>query len=203
MRDALGRLAQAARQARKPAVAGIVSDAFGRRYDGGQQVECHSGVTHSAVVLTGTLVDVAPAAVPVVATAAPAFADLPFDNPKPSAHGRAAPVSTGFAEPSNIDAVPVQAAQRDRDRDYLIQRAPKAFAIDELGNTRQVEHARDAMVRVLDACTREHVRCWLYAVDDRVVWSADVEQRVGLAQLQDEGLVKPMAPPEAAARPRP
>ncbi len=204
LRDALGQLAHAARQNGKPAVAGIVSDAFGRPFDGGLQVECHSGVTHSAVALKGTLVDAVPNLSDAAAAPVAAFADLPFDNPTPAAHGRVVPASTGFAEASNIDAVPVQAAQRDRYSDYLMLRTPKAFAIDELGNTRQVGHARDAMVRVLDACTKEHVRCWLYAVDDRVVWSADVERRVGLAQLQDDRLFKPsMIPVATPPRARP
>lgn len=204
LRDALGQLGQRARRAGKPAVAGIVSDAFGRAFDGGLQVECHSGVTHSAVALKGTLADAVPDAPDAPATPVAAFADLPFDNPTPAAHGRVVPQSTSFAQASNIDAVPVQAAQRDRYRDYLVLRTPKAFAIDELGNTRQVGHARDAMVRVLETCTREHVRCWLYAVDDRVVWSADVEQRVGLAQLQDDRLLRPsMIPVATPPRARP
>jgi hypothetical protein len=89
-------------------------------------------------------------------------------------------------------------------RDHLLPCAPKAFAIDELGNTRQVGDARDAMARVLDACTGDHVRCWLYAVDDRVVWSADVERRVGLSQPQDDRLLKPgMTPVATPPRARP
>lgn len=204
LRAALAQLAQAARSRGKPAVVGIVSDSFGREFDGGTQLECHSGVTHSAIALKGTLVDAAPGATGPAAATVAAFVELPFSNPTPAAHGRVVPASTGFAETSNVDAVPVQPAQRDRYRDYLLLRTPKAFAIDELGNTRQVGHARDAMARVLDACTREHVRCWLYAVDDRVVWSADVERRVGLGQLQDDRLRKPsMIPPGTPPRARP
>ena len=204
LRAALAQLAQAARSRGKPAVVGIVSDSFGREFDGGTQLECHSGVTHSAIALKGTLVDAAPGATGPAAAPVAAFVELSFSNPTPAAHGRVVPASTGFAETSNVDAVPVQPAQRDRYRDYLLLRTPKAFAIDELGNTRQVGHARDAMARVLDACTREHVRCWLYAVDDRVVWSADVERRVGLAQLQDDRLLKPsMIPPGTPPRARP
>ena len=152
----------------------------------------------------GTPADAAAPAPAAASTPVAAFADLPFDNPTPDAHDSVVPQSTSFAQAGNIDAVPVQAAQRDRYREYLVLRTPKAFAIDELGNTRQVGHARDAMVRVLESCTREHVRCWLYAVDDRVVWSNDVEQRVGLAQLKDDRLLRPsMAPVAASPRSRP
>ena len=205
LRDALGLLAQSARSAGKRAVVGIVSSSFGREFDGGPQVECHSGITHSAVALKGTLADAAPRAPAAASLPVVAFADLPFANPTPSAHGRVIPAATGFAETSDVDAVPVQAAQRDRYREYLALRTPKAFAIDEQGNARLVEHARDAMVRVLDRCAKEQVRCWLYAVDDRVVWSADVERRVGLSsQLQDDRLFKPdRAPAGTPPRARP
>jgi hypothetical protein len=202
LRDALAQLARSARNDRKSAVAGIVSDSFGREYDGGPQVECHSGTTHSTIALKATLVDAAPAVpMPSNPTVA-AFADLPFVNPTPAAHGRVPPASTGFAAADDVEAVPLPAVQRDRYREYLAQRTPKAFAIDEQGNARSVDHARDAMVRVLDRCAQEHVRCWLYAVDDRIVWSADVERRIGLSsQLQDDRLLKPTMTP-VATRPR-
>ena len=196
LRDALGQLARNARQAGKPAVVGIVSDAFGRTFDGGPQVECHSGITHSTIALKGMLADAVPSATSAATTSVAAFADLPFANPTPAAHGRVLPAPTRFAEAADVDAVPVQAAQRDRYRDYLGMRSPKAFAIDEHGNARHVEHARNAMARVLDDCAQEHVRCWLYAVDDRVVWSADVERRIALSsQLQDDRLLRPSTIP--------
>lgn len=205
LRDALGLLAQNARGSDKHAVVGIVSDSFDREFDSAQQVECHSGTTHSTVVLKGTLVDAAPAVPQALATPVAAFMELPFSNPTPKAHGRVVPPATGFAAPGDVDAVPTTSQQRDRYREYLALRSPKAFAIDELGNGRHVEHARDAMVRVLDRCAQEHLRCWLYAVDDRIVWNADVEQRVGLSsQLRDDRLLKPsMTPPGTPPRSRP
>jgi len=37
---------------------------------------------------------------------------------------------------------------------------------------------------VLQRCAEAGTRCWLYAVDDRVVWSRNVAARTGLAGLQ-------------------
>jgi len=109
-----------------------------------------------------------------------------------------------IADAADVEAVPLDPAQRDRYREYRALRSPKAFAIDEHGNGRHVEHARDAMARVLERCAQEHVRCWLYAVDDRVVWSADVDKRIGLAsQLEDDRLLRPtLTPPPSKPRPR-
>jgi hypothetical protein len=53
------------------------------------------------------------------------------------------------------------------------------------------------MADVLSACEREGKPCWLYAVDDRVVWRTDPAQRVSRAsQLQVAPAVVPM--PRAA-----
>ena len=42
------------------------------------------------------------------------------------------------------------------------------------------------MTNALDSCARDGKVCWLYAVDDRVVWQADVDKRIGRsAQLLD------------------
>ena len=205
LRDALGLLAQNARRVNAHAVVGIVSNSFGRQFDSEQQVECHSGVTHSVVSLKGTLVDAASPGVAATLPPVEAFVDLPFSNPTTAAHGRVVPPATGFADGADVDAVPLGPEQRDRYREYLALRTPKAFAIDEQGNGRHVDHARDATSRVLDRCAQDHVRCWLYAVDDRVVWSADVDQRIGLSsQLQDTRLLQPSKyPPHPVPRARP
>jgi hypothetical protein len=204
LRDALGKLAARAREAHAHAVVGIVSNSFDRVYDNPLQVECHSGATHSAIALKGTLAEAAPS--PPLAAAAPvdAFVDLPFSNPTPAAHGRVVPPASGFADAADLDAAPLEPEQRGLYRDYRTLRTPKAFAIDEQGRGHYVEHARDAMARVLDRCAQEHVRCWLYAVDDRVVWQSDVDKRIGLSsQLGDERLLRPRAgPPIPTARPR-
>jgi hypothetical protein len=35
------------------------------------------------------------------------------------------------------------------------------------------------MSKALDYCARQGKPCWLYAVDDRVVWTADPATRIG------------------------
>ena len=43
----------------------------------------------------------------------------------------------------------------------------------------------EAMTKALDYRAREGRRCWLYAADDRVVWSADVSRRIGSSSQLD------------------
>jgi hypothetical protein len=49
------------------------------------------------------------------------------------------------------------------------------------------------MTKALDYCAREGRRCWLYAADDRVVWSGDVVRRIG-ASAQLDGGPRPALP---------
>jgi len=37
----------------------------------------------------------------------------------------------------------------------------------------------EAMGMALDRCERDNTPCWLYAVDDQVVWQSDAALRVG------------------------
>jgi hypothetical protein len=51
------------------------------------------------------------------------------------------------------------------------------------------------MTKALDDCARIGRRCWLYAVDDNVVWSADESRRIGsTAQLRGQVAAAPAAP---------
>ena len=85
-----------------------------------------------------------------------------------------------------VDAVPLRPEGKERYRHYLTLAAPKAFIIYDTGGWRFWSNDRNAMTNALDQCAREGKTCWLYAVDDRVVWQADVDKRVGKsAQLLD------------------
>lgn len=87
--------------------------------------------------------------------------------------------ASGFAEINNIDAVPVRPEGKPRYEHYLTLKSPKAFAVSETGSWRFVWSNVDASSKVLQSCEERYTKCWLYAVDDRVVWNADPLKRVG------------------------
>jgi len=74
----------------------------------------------------------------------------------------------------------------------VAQRAPKAFAITEKRGWFLRSDDSEAMAVVLQHCQRAKVRCWLYAVDDRVVWAREAEGRT------DAGKLRRVAPPTRA-----
>lgn len=94
-------------------------------------------------------------------------------------HARAVPVASGFADGSNADAVPVRGEGKDRYAHYLTLSAPKAFVVYENGGWRFWSNSPDSMTTLLDKCAREGRKCWLYAVDNHVVWRGDEAQRIG------------------------
>ena len=121
-------------------------------------------------------------------TPAPISVSKSPPNAKPSANGhrRQVPPPTDFAAASDADAVPLKEQGKDRYRYYLTLPSPKAFVIYEGGGWRFYFNDADAMTKVLDRCVQDAKPCWLYAVDDRVVWSADVSKRIGRSdQLKD------------------
>lgn len=96
------------------------------------------------------------------------------------------PVASGFAEVREIDKVPVVGEKLQKIyAEWLEKGSPRAFAIRNDG--RRVAHAtgKDAPRRALVLCEKEVGRphCSLYAIDDRVIWQREPEQRFGLAQL--------------------
>ena len=128
------------------------------------------------------------------ATYASEAASQPAPSAKPMAAARSAgrehrkqvPAATGYALASNVAAVPVRAEGKDRYLHYLTLPPPKAFVVYESGGWRFFNSDVDAMSKALDFCMREGRPCWLYAVDDRVVWSPDLDKRIGRsAQLVD------------------
>ena len=100
-------------------------------------------------------------------------------------HTRRVPPPSGFAAADSLEAVPVREEGKDRYRHYLTLPSPKAFVVYETGGWRFWYSQADAMVEALNHCAREGRRCWLYAVDNQVVWQAKPDQRIGRAdQLQ-------------------
>jgi len=96
------------------------------------------------------------------------------------------PATTDYASSADATAVPVRAEGKERYLHYLTLPSPKAFVVYESGGWRFFHSDIDAMSKVLDYCAREGRTCWLYAVDDQVVWSPDREKRIGKsAQLAE------------------
>jgi hypothetical protein len=155
--DALAKLAAAAREVSAAGIVGIVSD-YRREapIPDGRTVECHAGGVRSFVWLRAQLVR----------------------NLQPA---RPLPAATSFAPLADVDAVPLSDAGKERYRHFLTLPSPRAFVIYEDGNWRFYSKDPEAATKALDYCARQGKRCWLYAADDRVVWSADVDKRIGSA----------------------
>lgn len=99
--------------------------------------------------------------------------------PAARGHSRAVPPASGYAAIGNVEAVPAQVEGKTRYSQYLGMPSPKAFVVYETGGWRLSSNTSDAMVTLLDTCAREGRKCWLYAVDDEVVWKQDMQQRIG------------------------
>ena len=114
-----------------------------------------------------------------VATAKQAFGPVTKVVPKAKiAHAYAVPPDSGFAAVTDVDAVPLlRAAGKDRYKHYLTLSSPKAFTVTDKGGWRIWTKSEDVLARALDFCEQAVVGCWLYAVDDKVVWSADPAKR--------------------------
>lgn len=162
--DAVAKLAAQARHVGAVAVVGIVSDFKGQRVDDATSYDCHAGASKSYVTLQASLASsfVAPGS-------------------------RALPPATGFAPLEDARVVPIGDAGRERYAYFLTLPKPRAFVVYEDGGWRFYSKDPEAMTKALDYCAREGRRCWLYAADDRVVWSADVNKRIGSSSQLDGG----------------
>jgi hypothetical protein len=158
--DAMKRLVASAHQAGAAAVVGIVWSFKGQLHDDATAYECHAGSFHSYVSLRAQLARTLPHTLPV-------------------------PAKSGYAELADLDAVPSTPAGKARYAHFLTLPRPRAFAFAEDGTWRFWADDPDAMTKVFDDCARQGKRCWLYAVDDNVVWNADEARRIaGVAQLR-------------------
>jgi len=156
--DAVAKLAEQARHVNAAAVVGVVSAFKGEVVDDARNYDCHAGAAKSYVTLRGRL--------------ARTYAD---------ASARPLPPASGFAALDDVKAVPISAAGQERYAHFLTLPKPRAFVVYEDGSWRFYAKDPEAMTKALDYCARQGKRCWLYAADDRVVWSADVDKRVGTA----------------------
>jgi len=88
------------------------------------------------------------------------------------------PTDSHFADINDPSLVPVREKSRERYLQFLALPLPRAFAIAADGSA-ALASGSGAMADVLNTCEREGKTCWLYAVDDRVVWQSDSHQRIG------------------------
>ena len=86
-----------------------------------------------------------------------------------------APVETHFALQGDIAAVPYLAAPgRAAYRAFLDKTAPRAFALSSSGAWAWAEEGESPDVRALASCQRRSsAPCYLYSVDESVVWPGD------------------------------
>lgn len=98
-------------------------------------------------------------------------------------HRLPVPAATAFAGVDEAAAVPLGDKGRERYLHYLTLPNPKAFVVSESKGWRFMANDADAMTKALELCAATGKRCWLYAVDERIVWSDEVGKRVALPQL--------------------
>lgn len=90
----------------------------------------------------------------------------------------ALPAESNFGDVNDASIVPVRQKDRDQYFKFLALPTPRAFAIASDGSA-ALASGSAAMADVLNNCEREGKTCWLYAVDERVVWQRDLRQRIG------------------------
>jgi hypothetical protein len=163
LRQALLELVSKARTASHNAVVGVVSNYQKVEFNSPEAYECHVGMTRAVVELKGQVARMKVAAPATVV----------------GGHAWRLPDATDFARIDELDKLPLGEKGRERYQHYLTLPAPKAFFVYESGGWRIFQHDPEVMSNGLQQCAREGKRCWLYAVDDRVVWSADPAQRIG------------------------
>lgn len=103
----------------------------------------------------------------------------------PKQHSNPVPAASSFADINDVNAIPfIGAEARAKYKVYLSAPAPKAFVISQLGGWRWLSNDSMAMRKTLAIClAKPGAQCWLYAVDDKVVWQSEESKRVSLEQL--------------------
>lgn len=95
-------------------------------------------------------------------------------------HTQEIPPASGFARYDDVNAVPLGDKGRQRYAHFLTLPNPKAFVITERGGWFMSADNVNAIPTALGHCPQE-MACWLYAVDDRVVWKKERQRRSPVA----------------------
>ncbi|MEO8389306.1 MAG: prolyl oligopeptidase family serine peptidase [Polaromonas sp.] len=102
-------------------------------------------------------------------------------------HHYRVPPGSGFAAIDDLAAVPVTGSGRDRYAHFRKLPSPKAFAVTENGRWYFNAGNPESIRVVFNMCAKARTVCWLYAVDDQVVWQPDVAARASEASLKRVG----------------
>ncbi|MBS1154525.1 MAG: hypothetical protein H6R07_449 [Proteobacteria bacterium] len=106
-----------------------------------------------------------------------------------SMHPYIIPPPSGFARIEEGALVPIRGELRQSYTNYLEKPAPKAFVIGDKSGA-FTEFGPDSIRQAFERCFRTNWSCWLYAVDDRVLWTTRISNRLALRDL------KPLATPD-------
>jgi hypothetical protein len=87
------------------------------------------------------------------------------------------PPASGYADIQNTQAVPLPMQALSAYTAFLEKPSPRSFIITQEGKGRYWLGA-NALDSALSYCERMGKSCWLYAVDNSVVWSNDVTKRI-------------------------
>lgn len=99
------------------------------------------------------------------------------------------PPPSGFARIEEGTRVPIRGELRQSYTNYMEKSAPKAFVIGDKSGA-FTEFGPDSIRQAFERCFRTNWSCWLYAVDDRVLWTTRISNRLALRDL------KPLATPD-------
>jgi dienelactone hydrolase len=102
-------------------------------------------------------------------------------------HHYVVPPASGFAAADDMAAVPLSEAGKARYAHFRGLPSPKAFAVTEKGGWYFNAGEPEAMAATFQLCAKAKSKCWLYAVDDHVVWQPGVAARMGEAGLKRVG----------------
>ncbi|NWK78371.1 hypothetical protein [Aquitalea sp. LB_tupeE] len=103
----------------------------------------------------------------------------------PLQHRDKVPAPSAYASIDDTQAIPyIGDKGRARYPVYLKAATPKAFVINQRGGWRWIANDSDAMRKTLSICLADPgAKCWLYAVDNQVVWQEDESKRISLPEL--------------------
>lgn len=164
------------------AAVGILSYFSGTETNSRDAYECRVGMTRAVVELKAHIVGSLErsAAVPAVVTAPVVAAAAPA-----SGHRLPVPVATGYAKVHETARVPfLDEAGRQRYGEWLLRATPRAVALHPSGRAAFAFSDGNAMETALAQCEQAaRAPCFLYAVDEQVVWSQDPAQRITLRSL--------------------